>query len=172
MKFGGSIIELDKRFEILPHKTILKIQYIKRVKVDLLISLDKHGQSLPRNRRSFALRARTWGSCLAWTLKHRDSDSVESGSSGVHQEEKHLHAFDRMKACARMRNKGHSLYFSQNMLLFSCFVLVSGSTYIWNHICLSLSDLFHLAECPLGPSMLSQIAGFIFFLTAEKYSIV
>ena len=31
-------------------------------------------------------------------------------------------------------------------------------------ICLSLSELFHLVYCPLGPSVLLQIAGFPSFL--------
>lgn len=38
-------------------------------------------------------------------------------------------------------------------------------------ICLSLSDLFHLALCPPSPSMLSQVARFHLWV-AESYSIV
>ena len=40
------------------------------------------------------------------------------------------------------------------------------STYKWDHTVFdfSLADLFHLASCPLGPSMLSQMARSHFFL--------
>ena len=39
-----------------------------------------------------------------------------------------------------------------------------------NSLCVSLSDLFHLTYCPQGQSMLSRIARFHSFFTAEWYS--
>ena len=38
--------------------------------------------------------------------------------------------------------------------------------------CLSLSHLFHLAECPQGSSVFLQMAEFSYFLMDELYSIV
>ena len=43
------------------------------------------------------------------------------------------------------------------------------SIYVRSHgICLSVSDLFHLASCLQGPSMLSQMAGFSCFSRLNK----
>ena len=39
-------------------------------------------------------------------------------------------------------------------------------------ICLSLTDLFHFAQCPLGPSMVVTNGKISFFFMSQKYSIV
>ena len=46
------------------------------------------------------------------------------------------------------------------------------STYISYSICLSLSDLFHLAKYHPSPSMLLPMTKLFIFFVAEQYSIV
>ena len=47
---------------------------------------------------------------------------------------------------------------------FVCFILCVSTRVKSFGVCLSLSDLFHSAQCPLGPSMLSQMVGFCYFV--------